>query len=175
MKKVNLSSHCRAQTAIEYLLILAVVGVVVLASMKFLIPNIQTNSEAYYTDVTRVIMGGSNMINGVNNTPQPIDGGWCDVECPTSGTVGNPTMYRTCECPAPAFGGLYCTDPRNSVTHGGGEVVHCSQTIPTVTCSGTCEAPVPACGQITFGTMSCLVNGNTVQQSCSRQGPPCPH
>lgn len=161
MKKCKFISFNHAQTAVEYLLILAVVAAVVLAAFKFLLPQVRTSSEGYYNNVTDVVLG--------NGKVEKIDGGWCPVECPPAGT-GNPMRYRICECPAPAFGGLYCTDPNNSVTHGGSEVVNCLNVkMPTSSCTpdGTCSAPTPSCGQVTMGENNC-------HQVCTRQGPPCP-
>ncbi len=92
----------RAQTSIEYLLLLAVVAVVVIASFSqgSLISQVHDSAQGYYNTITNVIMNS-------DAKPLPIPGGWCPVTCPSgsSGTV----IYRSCECPAPAFGGAYCT------------------------------------------------------------------
>ena len=94
---VDRSAH--AQTSLEYLLLLAVVAVVVIASFgpNSLIQKIHDSSQDYYNTVTNVIMGAN---------PQPIDGNWCPVTCPSGG--GPAVMYRSCECPVPAFGGNFC-------------------------------------------------------------------
>ena len=97
----------RANTAVEYLLLAAVVGMVVFFSFSRLLWNpdpskasVGKSSEEYYNAVTDVIMG---------KKPQAIDGHWCVPECPKQAGKGNNKMYKVCECPAPAFGGQYCT------------------------------------------------------------------
>lgn len=147
MKRLRSNSLTSAQTALEYLLILTVVAIVVLASMKFLMPGVNRSSEGYFNSVTRVVLG---------EKPDPINGGWCEPVCPAG---GGPTMYRTCECPAPAFGGSYCQGPAEK-SCGGGAASGCVS-------DGSCSAPVPECGRITFGENNC-------HQVCTRQGPNCP-
>ncbi len=95
----------RGQTSIEYLLLLAVVAVVVIASFGpgSLISQVHDSAQGYYNSVTRVIMG--------EDPKKGIDGGWCPVTAPSG--AGPTVMYRSCECPAPAFGGYSCTDGRN--------------------------------------------------------------
>jgi len=95
----------RGQTSLEYLLLLAVVAVVVIASFGpgALVSQVHDSAQGYYNTVTRVIMG-----SGSDATPAKINGGWCPMTCPTSG-YGFNTMYGLCECPAPAFGGAFCT------------------------------------------------------------------
>ncbi len=92
------------QTSLEYLLLLAVVAVVVIASFGpgSLIQQVHDSAQGYYNTVTRVIMG---------ENPSPINGGWCPVTAPSGS--GPTSVYRACECPAPAFGGYTCTDSRN--------------------------------------------------------------
>ncbi len=153
MKKLaTFYKNHQAQTAMEYLLILAVIGVIVLASLRLLVPKVHDSSEDYYNSVTRVILGES---------PAPVNGGWCEVKCPTTPGQGNPTMHRTCECPSPAFGGAYCS---------GSDVVKCTgETVPTGCVSdGSCSALKPSCDQVTFGEDNC-------KRACTKHGPPCPH
>ncbi len=105
-------SPIRGQTSLEYLLLLAVVAVAVIASFSSnpnsLVSQIHDTAQGYYNTVTRVIMGnGNETIDGKQITP--INGGWCSVTCPASGSFGPTVMYRSCECPAPAFGGAYCS------------------------------------------------------------------
>ncbi len=176
MRILRSTINGHAQTAIEYLLILAVAAAVVLVSFKFLLPKIQNSSQEYYNNVAQVVSG--------NKIPLPINGAWCNVECPTTGT-GNPTIYRTCECPAPAFGGVYC--PNDNFHQGSmtcrGDTCTCGGQILLQPCAsgqsstanqpctcipGPCSALTPtACGQITYGTDGC-------GGSCFKQGPPCP-
>ena len=151
MKLSKLIILSRAQTAMEYLLLLAVVGIIVLSSLRFFLPRVNQSSEGYYNSVTRTILG---------EDPAPIDGDWCVPTCPDSNTTGNPLMFKTCECPAPAFGGRYCQ---------GQDWIFCTLSgSPSVPCtpSGSCSAPSPSCGEITFGQNNC-------GQACTRQGPSC--
>ena len=180
MGQLNRPANRRAQTAIEYLLILAVIAAIALGSFKLLLPKVQQSSEGYYNKVTDVILG--------NKTPQPIPGGWCPVACPPVGGndqwCGNATRYRTCECPAPAFGGAYCPETgeaghletANMVCQGDqcqckGIVRTCDDNcVPAKDGQGNeiCSALTPGCGTTTFGTNSC-------NQTCFKVGspPPC--
>jgi len=95
-------SRDSAQTALEYLLLFGIVAAAVLAAFKYLLPQVRDSSEGYYNSVTRVIMG---------ENPDPINGGWCDWSpCvpAVNGVPGTTSRYRTCQCPAPAFGGKPC-------------------------------------------------------------------
>lgn len=102
MKMSCSHNPCRGQTSLEYLLLLAVVAVVVIASFRqgALISQVHDSAQGYYNSITRVILG---------ENPQPINGGWCQVICPPPGSYGTPVMYETCACPEPAFGGDYCS------------------------------------------------------------------
>lgn len=81
---------------IEYLLVITVVAMIVLLCFRGdgLLSNIyrsqspDANPNGYFAQVTRVVQG---------EKPDKINGGWCN----------GPT--RTCECPAPAFGGADCS------------------------------------------------------------------
>ena len=95
---------CLGQSALEYLLLFAVVAAAVLAGFKYVLPQVRNSSEGYYNSVTRVIMG---------ENPQPVNGGWCPWEpCVPSvnGVAGTVMSYRTCQCPPPAFGGICLPD-----------------------------------------------------------------
>ena len=94
-------SAARGQTSLEYLLLLAIVAVIVIAgfSQGGLISKVHDAAQGYYGSATRVIMG---------ETPAKINGGWCGVTCPLTAGFGPRYMYGACECPAPAFGGDYC-------------------------------------------------------------------
>jgi len=91
----------RGQTALEYLLLLAVVAIAVVAGFNHggLVDQIQGTAGGYYNTVTEVIMG---------KNPVAKRGGWCPATCPPSGTTGTATLYATCECPPPTFGGQFC-------------------------------------------------------------------
>ncbi len=78
------------QSALEYMLLFSIVAAVVLFSFKHLLPDVKDRSEGYFNSVSNVIMGA---------TPEPIPGRPCD-DC-----NGH---YKTCNCPAPAFGGEAC-------------------------------------------------------------------
>ena len=91
------------QTALEYMILFAIVAAVVVAGFKTLLPQVRNSSEGYYNSVTRVIMG---------DKPDPINGAWCNDWSPcvpsVAGAPGATDSYRTCQCPAPAFGGQPC-------------------------------------------------------------------
>ncbi len=87
------------QTALEYLLLFGIVAAAVLAAFRYLLPQARDSSEGYYNSVTRVIMG---------DKPDPINGGWCDWSVCGPGIS---QQFRTCQCPAPAFGGADCAGP----------------------------------------------------------------
>ena len=139
----------RGQTSLEYLLLLAIVAVIVIASFgpHSLISKVHDAAQDYYNTVTRVIMdsdGTTTLANGTGvdiDNPAPINGGWCPVTCPSAGSVGPTVMYRACECPAPAFGGSYCS---------GSSAVDCTKqgVIPP---SGPC-----ATGQVYNSTGQCV-------------------
>jgi len=102
MKMLVAHNSTRGQTSLEYLLLLAVVAVIVIASFGpgSLVDQVRNSAQGYYNTVTRVIMG---------ETPAKIDGGWCPVTNPPAGSFGPTIVYGACECPAPAFGGAYCS------------------------------------------------------------------
>jgi len=100
--KIPNARRYRGQTSLEYLLLLSVVAVVVIASFSpgSLIDQVHNSAQGYYNTVTSAIMGAN---------PKPINGGWCPVTCPSGGSGHTTVIYRSCECPAPAFGGQFCT------------------------------------------------------------------
>ena len=89
----------RGQTAIEYLVLCGIVAFMVFMAFSKggFIFKVHDNAKDQYETVTRVIMG---------ENPNPIPGGWCEW---TPCSPGVNTQYRTCECPAPAFGGQACS------------------------------------------------------------------
>lgn len=113
MKDFCTDNPCRGQTALEYLLLMAVVAVVVIASFKpgSLISQVHDASQGYYNTVTRVIMGV-----GSDAKPAKINGGWCSVTCPAGGINNFQNIYSVCGCPQPAFGGDYCPGVGTTVT-----------------------------------------------------------
>ena len=88
------------QTAIEYLLLFALVSFIVFMAFAKggFIFQVHDKSKEYFEAISNVIMG---------DNPKPINGGWCDWTPCSSGGIKQ--QYRSCECPAPAFGGLACT------------------------------------------------------------------
>ena len=140
----------QGQASMEYILLLAVVAVLVIASFRQggLIDQIENSSQGYYNTVTKVILDDDNatQVNGVwtdKDNPTPINGGWCPVTCPDPGTVGPTIMYGACECPAPAFGGLNC--PSVSVACTGSAISSWSNNAGGV-CKGqqiSCQGVIP--------------------------------
>ena len=146
--KVRIShSPSLGQTSLEYLLLLMVVAGVVIASFRTgsLIDQVHDTSQSYFNTITTVIMGGG--ADTLAGNPRGIDGGWCPVTCPPIGSYGFHYMYRSCECPAPAFGGRLCTDsqnPNNLKNCGGGQ--SCSSSTGEVTCPGVFDCNAALCG-----------------------------
>jgi len=91
----------KGQGALEYLLLCGIVAFVSIISFapNGLLSKVGTSSGDYYSKVTRVIQG---------ENPQKINGGWCPWQGPFTGL-----QYRSCECPAPAFGGALCPGGEN--------------------------------------------------------------
>lgn len=144
-------SPARGQTSIEYLLLLAVVAVVVIASFSSgsLVDQVHNAAGGYYGTASKVIMDsdGYNAASGRDvDSPQPIPGGWCPVSCPPSGSSGFNVIYRACECPPPAFGGASCS--------GNG---HCGP-------GQTCQGPMVSCNGVSACTCPdgrpCDASGN---------------
>ena len=156
----------RGQTSLEYLMLLAVVAVIVIASFGpgSLISKVHDSAQGYYNSVTRVIMG---------ETPQRIDGGWCPVTCPSSGSYGPTIMYAACECPAPAFGGSYCSGT-GEVNCGAQGVQACSCPITGQVCGGDPTSTDPSkCGCPAHGSTPGLVCGNGNGPAGSITSPDC--
>ncbi len=133
------------QTSLEYLLLLAVVAVIIIAGLgpntaghPSLLGRIHDSAQDYYSTVTRVIMG--------ENPRKTIDGNWCPVTCPKG--AGPAVIYRSCECPAPAFGGKNCEDVTNPNYGNCGPNQTCNGA--EVDCSGAGSVPCGNCpsGQI---------------------------
>ena len=85
------------QSGLEYLLLFGIVAFVVFTSFApgGLLNQVHDTSSGYFDKTTSVLMG---------DNPQPINGGWC----PWAGCADG-VQFRTCECPAPAFGGTQCS------------------------------------------------------------------
>lgn len=145
----------RGQTALEYLLLLAIVAIVVVSAFGrgSLIDQIQNTAGGYYNTVTQVIMG---------KNPKAINGGWCSVSCPPSGATGPTTLYSSCECPPPAFGGAYCSGTGQVTCQG---VINCGPCPTGQTCNskGTCSCP----NGLTCNDQSGSPTGSIPDSTCS--------
>ncbi len=103
--------HIKAQSAIEYLLLLGVVVTVVLAGFQTFIPRTRDRQvkDDYFISSARGIMGPRAALTRV----VPINGGWgawgswspCVGAC-----VGTQSRFRACDSPPPQNGGG-CTGP----------------------------------------------------------------
>lgn len=129
------------QTSLEYLLLLAVVAVVVIASFRqgSLMSQTYDAAQGYYNSITRAIMG---------ENPSPINGHWCQVATPPANSFGPTVMYRTCACPQPAFGGDPCT--QDTSCPAGQQCNGAKVTFPAVNACGSCppgQSCVPVSAQ----------------------------
>lgn len=167
MNSYVLKISSRGQTAMEYLLILTVVAILTLISFNTLIPAIRDsqdnvkNPRGFFTKVDRVILG---------EHPNPINGGWCPVECPAPGSCGDQYRYRVCECPAPAFGGKFCQADALGLDQ---------VTCPGVTACGSAGAPASCLVWEPWGACSssdCGTPGTQLRfcQQCAPEGCPAP-
>jgi len=163
MRMPFINRRLQGQTSLEYVLLLAVVAVVVIASFGkgSLIDKVHDSAQGYYNTVTRVIMDSDGAVVSAKggltdvDNPNPINGGWCPVTCPAAG-FGPDVMYGACECPAPVFGGLYC--PQGSVSCPAGQTCPGGQ---KVTCAG-----VTACGSCPTGQV-CVPVSTTNPTGCA--------
>jgi Flp pilus assembly pilin Flp len=91
--RTQMISSARGQTAIEYLLLLGVVAFIMFMAFAKggFMTQVQDTSKEHFDTIANVILG---------DNPKPIQGGWCEWSACSGGK-----QYRTCECPAPAFGG----------------------------------------------------------------------
>ena len=98
MKSASQSTS-RAQTALEYLLLCGLVAFVVFLAFApgGFLSHVHDASKDYYQKIADVIVNS-------DAKPAPINGGWC----PWAACAGG-IQFRTCECPAPYFGGAPCS------------------------------------------------------------------
>lgn len=180
----------RAQSAVEYLLLLAVVAAVVMISFRILLPKTQNTTDGYFNTVSRAIVGGGANITrgdgtqGFENDPAPINGGWCGLDGePLNGRLetcddldlpcGTAVYYRKCACPEPAFGGTQCIASNPSLA-----TLDCTaQTSACADCTSqddSCQAPEPTnCAQVTAGLTACSKKACTISRACGPcQGTP---
>lgn len=97
----------KAQTMLEYLLVLVVISTVVFGAFVQkggVLARTQNRAAEYFNTGSAAILGGYYDGNTyVANNPVPIDGGWCGwTDCVTG------FKQRECACPRPAFGGAAC-------------------------------------------------------------------
>ena len=101
----------KAQTAIEYLLLLALVAVVVIISFSNLLPRVKDSSGQYFVKATESIMG---------QNARRVNGGWCDWGEPAlvQGSVTQCMQNRLCDCPPPFGTGDICAGSNNRIATG---------------------------------------------------------
>jgi hypothetical protein len=76
----------KAQTAVEYMLLLTSVVAIVLVGLRVYLPRIQETSNIYYNRVSYGIMG----------SPSTCGDGYCDT---TGSSTGNPPLEDCSKCP----------------------------------------------------------------------------
>ncbi|MBF0330371.1 MAG: hypothetical protein HQL17_00405 [Candidatus Omnitrophica bacterium] len=150
----------KAQTMIEYVLVMVVVAAVVFgaftAGNNGMLHKTQNAATQYFDTGAAAIMGG--YYEGgqyVELDPKPINGAWC-LPCPVIGGV----QVCDCACPRPAFGGTPCTAV---VPPPPPCVPDCSAGCGDNGCGGSCgicppPPPPPACVPDCVGK-SCGANG----------------
>lgn len=85
----------KAQTAIEYLILLSLVAVIVMVSFANLLPRANQAVSSLFSRGRASIMGA---------TVESIDGQWCNWgPCQAEGN-----QTRLCDCPAPLGSGTVC-------------------------------------------------------------------
>ena len=92
----------RAQTAMEYMLLLAVVVTVTIIGFYRLGPRTQYAANLYYQRAAAGIVGTS----APQASAPAVDGEWCNWG-PCQG-CGTSIQTRTCSCPSPSNGGATC-------------------------------------------------------------------
>ena len=102
-KDNDLRSH-RAQTAMEYILLLAVVVTVTVIGFYHLGPRTQYAANLYCQRAAAGIVG----VPAPEAGPEPINGGWCEEYSVCDVTCGPGNQTRPCACPTPSNGGAPC-------------------------------------------------------------------
>jgi hypothetical protein len=165
MEMSRTHSHARGQSSLEYLLLLMVVAVVVIAGFRAgsVVDKVHDTAQGYYNTVTGILMGSGNE-STTGRQVLPINGGWCPVTCQPSGSFGPAIIYGACECPAPAFGGLPC--PAGQVMCNGsylaGVVGSSGSVVTNQPCAGQkiiCQG-VTACGPCPTGQQCLAPDGH---------------
>lgn len=118
MPFIKKPSSRQGQSALEYMILFGLISFIVFMAFepsRGLLSKIHKSNHSgiaddYFDKVSMAIMGKDT----VGSEPRPIQGGWCEWSL-----CENDTQYRTCECPAPAFGGSYCSGPNAQSCNGG--------------------------------------------------------
>ena len=103
----------RAQTAVEYLLLLAVVVTVTVIAFYRLGPRTQYAANLYFQRAAAGIVDTRAPQAG----PEPINGGWSEFR-PCSTACGAGIQTRACDNPPPSDGGAPCYGPSTIECHG---------------------------------------------------------
>ena len=109
-----LKKYRRAQTAVEYMLLLAVVVTVTIIGFYRLGPRTQYAANLYFQRAAAGIVGARAPQAG----PEPINGGWCEDYDQCSNQCGLGTQTRRCACPVPSNGGAPCYGPSTRSCRG---------------------------------------------------------
>ena len=100
----------KAQTAIEYLLLLALVATIVIISFSNLLPRVKDSSSEYFVKAAGSIMG---------LPAGQVTGNWCEwgpTLVPFHGSPSNQCIQkRLCDCPPPFGSGAICLGSDNRV------------------------------------------------------------
>ena len=109
----NFFNSPRAQTAVEYLLLLAVVVAVTVIAFYRLGPRTQYAANLYFQRAAAGIVDTRAPQAG----PEPINGGWSEFSsCPTE--CGTGIQTRACDNPPASNGGAPCYGPSTIECHG---------------------------------------------------------
>lgn len=151
----------KGQTALEYLLLLGLVAFVVFTAFSGggFMNQVKDSSTNYFTTMGRVIQG--------EDPKTGINGGWCEWSLCSGGI-----QFRTCECPAPAFGGAQCVADSQggaSRTCGGASLPTCGSGQRCNLWSNPCQCPSgSSCSALGYCATQC-----TATQDCTSVTTPC--
>ena len=151
----------RGQTALEYLLLLGLVAFVTFAAFTSngFMSKVKDSSTDYFTKIGRVIQG--------ENPTTPITGKWCEWSLCT-----NYIQFRTCECPAPAFGGS-CEAGSNWQHCGGGSLPTCGSGQRCNIAGSPCSCPGGTTCDLSTGYCRLLPTLCGISQDCTSTAVPC--
>jgi hypothetical protein len=108
--KTHTHLYFKAQTMMEYILVMVVIVVGVFLAFKSggggVLERLNSQTVQYFdTGATALTGGYYNGTSVVRVDPNKIDGGWCEWTSCVNGY-----QSRECACPRPAFGGAACAD-----------------------------------------------------------------